>query len=417
MDNEPIMIVGAGLAGLACAGRLQRAGVPYVLLEASDRVGGRVRTETVDGFQLDVGFQVLLNSYPAARQQLDLDALRLGRFQSGALIRRRGRFVHLADPWREPHRFLTAALAPVGSLADKLRLAWLRFDVGRGAADALLERPETTTAEHLRERGFSPRLIDSFFRPFFGGVFLESGLQTSSRKFEYLFRLFASGEATLPAGGMGQIPAQMARELPLERIRLNTAVRTVTARSVHLTSGENLAARQVILACGPWQAQQLLGEPTTIAAHSARVLYFAAPSPPINAPILVLNGDGQGLINSLCVPSQVASGYTPDEQALVSVSIQGAEHLTDDQQRWDQVRQQLTEWFGASVAQWKPLRQFHIPHALPDQSHLDLPLMQPRFTRHPSGVLICGDWQDVASIQGALQSGWEVAQAWVPQSN
>lgn len=417
MDNDPIIIVGAGLAGLACARRLQQAGVPYVLLEASDKVGGRVRTETVDGFQLDVGFQVLLNSYPAARQQLNMDALRLGRFQSGALIRRRGRFVHLADPWREPQHCLTAALAPVGTLVDKLRLAWLRLDVGRGAADALLERPETTTLANLQARGFSPKLIDTFFRPFFGGVFLESGLQTSSRKFEYLFRLFASGEATLPAGGMGQIPAQMARELPPERIRLNTAVRTVSARSVQLSSGESLMARQVILACSPWQAQTLLGDPVSIAARSARVLYFAAPSPPINAPILVLNGDGEGPINSLCVPSQVASGYTPDEQALVSVSIQEDEQLTDDQQRWERVRQQLTQWFGTSVEQWKPLRQFHIPHALPDQSHLDLPLMQPRFTRHPSGVLMCGDWQDVASIQGALQSGWEVAQAWVSPAN
>lgn len=417
MEPAPIIIVGGGLAGLACARRFQGAGVPYLLLEASDRVGGRVRTESVQGFQLDVGFQVLLTSYPAARQQLDMESLRLGRFQSGALIRRNGRFVQLADPWREPRRFLTAALAPVGSLADKLRLAWLRYDVGRGAADALLERPETTTADHLRQRGFSPRLIDSFFRPFFGGVFLESELQTSSRKFEYLFRLFSSGEAALPAGGMGQIPAQMARELPPERIRLNTAVRTVTARTVHLTSGENLVARQVILACGPWQAQQLLGDPTTIAAHAARVLYFAAPSPPINAPILVLNGDGRGLINSLCVPSQVAVSYAPAGQSLVSVSIRGDEHLTEDRQRWDQVRQELTAWFGPQVQAWRELQMYHIPHALPDQSQLELPLLQPRFTQHPSGVLLCGDWQDVASIQGALQSGWEVAQAWVSNSN
>jgi phytoene dehydrogenase-like protein len=417
MEPAPIIIVGGGLAGLACARRLQGAGVPYLLLEASDRVGGRVRTESVQGFQLDVGFQVLLTSYPAARQQLDMEALRLGRFQSGALIRRNGKFVHLADPWREPRRFLTAALAPVGSLADKLRLAWLRYDVGRGAADALLERPETTTADHLRQRGFSPRLIDSFFRPFFGGVFLESELQTSSRKFEYLFRLFSSGEAALPAGGMGQIPAQMASELPPDRIRLQTRVRAVSAHSVQLANGDSLTARQVILACDPWQAQRLLGATDTLAAHAARVLYFAAPSPPINAPILVLNGDGQGLINSLCVPSQVASEYAPAGQSLVSVSIQGDEHLTQDRQRWDQVRQELTAWFGPQVQAWRELQMYHIPHALPDQSRLELPLLQPRFTQHPSGVLLCGDWQDVASIQGALQSGWEVAQAWVSNSN
>jgi len=417
MGPDPIIIVGGGLAGLASARRLEGAGVPYLLLEARDRVGGRVRTETEQGFQLDVGFQVLLTSYPAARQQLDMDALRLGRFQSGALIRRRGRFWHLADPWREPRRFVSAALAPVGSGIDKLRLAWLRYDVGRGTAEALLERPETTTAEHLRQRGFSLRLIDSFFRPFFGGVFLEPELQTSSRKFEYLFRLFASGEAALPAGGMGQIPAQMAAELPPERIRLQTPVRRVSARAVELASGQTLAAEQVILACDPWQSQQLLNEPVSIAAHAARILYFAAPSPPVNAPILVLNGDGHGLINSLCVPSQVASGYAPAGQSLVSVSIQGDAHLTDDQQRWDQVRQQLTEWFGPTVQQWRPLKMYHIPHALPDQSRLELPLRQPRFTRHRSGVLVCGDWQDVASIQGALQSGWEVAQPWVTNSN
>jgi len=176
MPNTEVLIIGAGLAGLCCARRLHEAGVSFQLLEASDDIGGRARTDEVDGFLLDHGFQVLLTAYPEAKQVLDYDALELARFAPGALVRYRGKFRRFSDPWRSPRHLLSTALSPVGSLADKLRVARLRSRVCRGSLEALFERPESTTIESLRSAGFSSQIIEAFFRPFLGGSF--SGSRT-----------------------------------------------------------------------------------------------------------------------------------------------------------------------------------------------------------------------------------------------
>lgn len=410
MEQSPIVIIGAGLAGLSCAVRLQQAGVPFVILEASDRVGGRVRTEELSGFRLDVGFQVLLTSYPEVVTSLDLAALQLGQFQSGALIRYNGKWARFADPWREPRHTLATALSGVGTIADKLRVFGLRRDVGRGELDALLERPETTTRERLVELGFSARIMESFFGPFFGGVFLEDELHTSSRKFDYLFRLFSQGVAALPAGGMSKIPEQLAARLPSQSVRLKSPVRRVDATGVETESGEKISASRVVLACDPWHAARLLGSNKTLRAHGAVTMYFAAPTPPISDPILVLNGEGSGIVRSLCVPSQVSPGYAPDGQALISVSLRDDPRLSQIANLSAQVIEEMRTWFGPVVERWEHLRTFEIPHALPPQDTIDPPSQRTRFATDPTGILICGDSHDVASIQGAMRSGREVAE-------
>jgi phytoene dehydrogenase-like protein len=409
MSDPPIVIVGAGLAGLCCARRLQQAGLDFLILESRDRVGGRVQTEELAGFRLDFGFQVLLSSYPEVANTLDLSRLNLGSFQSGALIRSHGKFVRLVDPWREPRYLLSTALANVGSFADKFRILGLRREVGRGVLDQLLERPETTTKARLVKRGFSARMIDGFFRPFFGGVFLEEELSTSSRKFDYLFRLFSTGVATLPAGGMAQIPRQLAAGLPDSTLKLSTPVKRVSARSVELASGETLAASQVVLACDPWNATRLLGGAAEIRSHQAQTVYFAASEPPIRDPILVLNGEGKGIVRSLCVPSQVSSSYAPAGQSLISVSVRGDGGDQNAGDLSDQVLVEMRGWFGAAVQKWRHLKTITIPQALPAQDSLDLPTHRRRFSLEPNGVLVCGDSHDIASIQGAMRSGREVA--------
>ena len=411
LPNVPNVIVGAGLAGLACAKRLHKAGVPFLLVDASDRVGGRVRTEEVGGFRLDVGFQVLLTSYPEVVATLDLPQLQLGHFRSGALIRCDGKWARIADPWREPQHLWATALSSAANFADKLRVFGLRRDVGRGDLDRLFERPETTTRERLVEWGFSQRIINRFFGPFFGGVFLEDELDTSSRKFDYLFRLFSTGVAALPAGGMSRIPQQLAADLPNHLLRLGTPVRRVTSTSVALESGETIAAKRVVLACDPWNAARLLGSDKTVRAHGAQTMYFAAPRPPIDEPILLLNGEGAGIVRSLCVPSQVSKGYAPDGQALVSVSLRGTASSPLPEDLPSRVRMELGEWFGDAVQQWQHLRTFEIPQALPAQDTIDLKWQQPRFANDPSGVIVCGDSHDVASIQGAMRSGREAAES------
>jgi phytoene dehydrogenase-like protein len=208
MDSRDhrVLVVGAGLAGLCCAERLADHGLAPLVLEAAEDVGGRVRTDEVEGCLLDRGFQVLLTAYPTAREVLDYQALHLQPFEPGALVRCGGRFHRVADPWRRPFAALQGVFGPIGSLSDKLRVAALRRRVLQGAVRDLFERPERTTMAALREAGFSTAMIDRFFRPFLGGVFLDTKLETSSRMFEFVFRMFASGDVAIPARGMQAIP-------------------------------------------------------------------------------------------------------------------------------------------------------------------------------------------------------------------
>ena len=212
-----VIIIGGGLAGLSCARELCARGLSCQLLEASDEIGGRVRTDALDGFLLDRGFQVFLTAYPEAQAVLDYPQLRLRRFAPGALVRYGGRFHRFTDPWRQPQHLLATLFSRVATLTDKLRIARFRRDTTRGELEGIYNRPETTTLELLRVRGFSRVIIERFFRPFLGGVFLDQQLLTSSRMCEFVFRMFATGDAALPENGMGEIPRQLAAPVTAPR--------------------------------------------------------------------------------------------------------------------------------------------------------------------------------------------------------
>lgn len=404
-----MLIVGAGLAGLCCARQLHTAGISCRLLEASDSIGGRARTDEVDGFLLDRGFQVLLTAYPEAQEVLEYQDLQLARFEPGALIRYQGKFHRFVDPWRRPRHVFSTAFSPVGSLGDKLRVARLRRRVCRGSLDDLFQRPETTTIEALHNAGFSEQIIERFFRPFLGGVFLDRELQTSSRMFDFVFRMFASGDAALPAAGMGAMARQIAGQLPSGTVQTGTPVESVSANSIQLANGDQMNAKAVVVACESPSAAKLLGDEPPKSGQGVTCLYFAAEQPPIQEPILVLNGDGQGPINNLCVPSQVTPKYAPANQSLISVTVLG--QSDEGGSKLEQpVRDQLGEWFGAIASQWRHLRTYRIPFSLPNQVPPALsPVEKP--AKRSDGVYTCGDYLDTASIQGAMASGRRAAEA------
>jgi phytoene dehydrogenase-like protein len=408
MMNADVLITGAGLAGLSCAKTLADHGIDFLLLEASEEVGGRIRTDQVDGFLLDRGFQVFSTAYPEAKRMLDYPSLELHHFFPGAVIRCLGKWHRMPDPFRHPLQSIYALFNPIGTLSDKIRMATFRHLARSGNLNDLFQRPETTTFQHLKNFGFSSSKVERFFRPFLGGVFLDPELQTSSRMAEFLFRMFSSGNISLPAKGMGAIPRQLVSRLPAGRIRTQARVTSIQKTSVTLESGEVLSARAIVLATDGPAATRLVPGLQSSPYRRVTCFYYAAHEPPFSGPFLLLNGEGAGPINNLCVLTQIAPTYSTTKSHLISVSV--LNH--DDSSKKDLatgVRQQLREWFGSPVEDWQPIRTYHITAAQPVQ----VPPFPNPFTRQTpvqDGVFVCGYFNATGTIDGALFSGRRAAE-------
>ncbi|TVQ86071.1 MAG: FAD-binding protein [Chromatiaceae bacterium] len=405
MDAD-VIVIGAGLSGLACALELMESGLRPLVLEAAMQPGGRIATDQVDGFRLDRGFQVLQTWYPAARHWLDYDALDLRPFYPGALVRIDGRFHRVSDIWRRPGALAEMLRSPVGTLGDKLRLLRLRRRALAGDLEHLYARRETDAPSLLRGLGFSEQIIERFFRPFFSGVFFEPSLAVSSRAFEFVFRAFALGDTALPAHGMGEIPRQLAARLPPDCIRYGQRCTAIEDQQVILADGGRCSAAAIVIATDGGAAAQLLGRPAP-PTRGTTCFYFAATRAPIDGPYLVLAADGSGPINSLLCPSNLAPAYAPPGQALVTVNCFDSEAAPESLE--PAVRQQLGAWFGAAAADWRLLQVYQLRAALPGQAPPVTALAPVRPVR--PGLWVCGELVAPPSIHWALASGEATAAA------
>lgn len=405
-----VVVVGAGIAGLTCARHLQAAGRDVVVLEADDDVGGRVRTDRHGGFLLDRGFQVLLTGYPAARTQLDLEALQLQAFRPGVVIQLADGPTRLADPLREPASVVGGLTSPALTIADGVRLLALRGSVQLPDGQDVAARPQTTTLARLHDRRFSDTVRKRFFAPFLAGVFFDEGLSTSSRMFELVFRSFFAGDVAVPAAGMGAITQQLAGRLAPDTVRLSTPVQAVAPGRVQVDD-ETIEADHVVVATDGPTAQALLGEDRLDVApgRGTATLWWQAPASPVGAADLVLDGEGRGPVNNLAVMSDVAPTYAPRGAHLVCGSVVGVPD-DDDRTLDTAARRQLRGWYGTQVDAWELLRVDRIPWAQPRQDPSDLPSLA-RSVAVDDGLWVCGDHRDTASIQGALVSGRRTASA------
>lgn len=411
MERAEVIVIGAGLAGLCCARRLAQSGVRVLLLEASDGIGGRVRTDMVDGFRLDRGFQVLLTAYPEARRGLDLEALELKPLYSGALVRVGNAWHRVADPWRDPLTAVRGIGNPVGSVWDKMKAGLLSMRLNAGRESDLLARPpDGLTAEAWLRRGFSPAMLERFFRPFFGGVLLDRKLEASSRWLRWLYRMFGTGPTAVPAAGMGEIPRQIADSLPRGTIRLHNRVDSIQPgrQRLRLGDGQEMEARALVLAVDGLTAEKLIRlEVPPTEFRSVRTWWFSARAPAHPDPILYLNGNGAGPVNHAVWMSNVSREYAPAGHALLSVNtLPGTEGWDDD----GAVRHQLRGWFGPITDDWRLLREDFIRNALPVNASSN-PRFEGRPPRLAHGLFVCGDHHATPSINGAMLSGRRAAEA------
>jgi protoporphyrinogen oxidase len=411
VKRDPVIIVGAGLAGLTCALALEARGLECVILEQSDGVGGRVRTDlSEEGFRLDRGFQVLLPSYSECRRWLDYEALNLKSFHAGALVQRDDGRHTLGDPLKEPAQLLATTVSPVGTLSDKMKALKLRAHVAHRSYEEFLEEEPLTSESYLRSQGFSDGFMEDFWRPFFSGIFLEEKLETHAGFLRYLYQTFASAPVCVPEMGMGEIPKQLAAKLSKTEIRFNHEVESLTASGVTLVNGTTLRAHAVVCAAdGPAASRLMGGAIPAPASLPVTTAYFAAPVSPIDGPWLLLNSYRRTpprLVNHVAVMSEASASYSPDGRALVSCNVLGihagleSETITED----------LVRIFGPEAREWRHLRTYRIAHALPafrQKSPVAHPL-------HGSGIYICGDHVETPSIQGAMLSGRLTAEAIAP---
>jgi phytoene dehydrogenase-like protein len=415
-----IIIVGAGLAGLTCARLLLQKGHELTLYEASDGVGGRVRSDYADGCTFDRGFQVLFDSYPAARQLLDLAALDLRAFEPGAIICRNGQFSLLTDPLRDPEHALPAALNPIITPLDKLRTLRLALEARFRPMLTLPDGVDATTLAYLQHCGFSQQAIDVFFRPFFGGIFLDRELVTSSHNFRFYFAMLSVGSACVPARGMQAISDQLAA--PLQAAGVIHTQRAVAALlyegervvGVRLADGCEQRADAVVVATHAPEAARLSGEAMPTGALQTVNLYFVGRERLYPQRKILLNAAPDAFVNNAQLLTNVAPTYAPDGQHLLSVTVLGNPQHLDDEELFLRAMADLRVMLAGNrkvlqaLAGYEPLRLYRIPFAQfaqPPGRFAHLPSNRSR----QAGLYFAGEFTEASSINAALNSGMACA--------
>lgn len=405
MHNQTtdVVIIGAGISGLSCARHLLNTGVRFLILEAGTSIGGRIKTDRINGFNLDHGFQVLQTAYPEARRQLNFDKLELKAFAPGVAVHVNGKLHYISDPIRRPNDLWSTLTSPIGIMADRFRLLRLFADNRMKGAGRIFELQDSQTTDFLHSWHFSDQMIQRFFKPFFGGISLDPDINTSSRVFRYLFDIFASGDVALPARGMGAVPEQLAEGLPEDRIFLGSKVNSIDGQTVTLKNESTITGKAIVIATQGPEAGRLSGQKSHSDSRPERCLYFTADKPPISKPFLILNGQGKGLINNIVIPTLNAPSYSSSGKHLITVVVLNNMSL-DPSCLKDKVHRELADWFGETVNTWQHLKTYHIEHALSDQSP---PVANPfsGFTKIRDGLFTCGEYQSVPGIQWALLSG------------
>lgn len=398
-----MIIVGAGVAGLIAARHLEEAGMTPLIIEADDRVGGRLKTDVVDGFLIDRGFQVLLTEYDEVKRYLDIPNLGLGTFRPGAHVHTRTQHFRFVDPLREPAQLIRSTLSPLGVLQDKVIMGRLGLKLRRKSPEECFKGyEEIPTIDYLRQLGFTEQIIERFFRPFFGGIFLEQELTTPAGMFRFVFKMFGSGSAAIPRGGIEVIPKQLAEGLDKTEFRFNTRVANVTENRVTLEDGSTLEADAIILACPPESMVPGLSGQADSWKATTNLYYYSSRRLRENR-LINLVFDPTSTINTFCVLDEVAPSYMGDKNGGSLISITLKKPLGQDEDI-AQIEQDLLRHSKLPSDALTFLHRYDIKRALPRLPRLAY-TYDPSHSRLTDHVFLAGDQQLNGSLDAAMRSG------------
>jgi len=398
-----IHIIGAGVSGLIAARVLENHGYHPVVIEASDRVGGRVKTDRIDGYQLDHGFQVLLTAYPAVQKYLDYDALELQKILPGASIFKGGHQKIIGDPLRGISLLFPTLLSGIGNLSDKVKILKLNQKLKNKSMSAIFSETEQSTLAYLTDFGFSKEIITDFFKPFFSGIFLETQLETSSRMFEFVYKMFGEGHATIPKAGMEAIPKQLLNTLKATTFKFHTKVTALKDGSITLDDDTQLESHYTIVAT---EASGLISNLKNQSTEwkSCTTIYFETETRAIDKKLIGLIPKSRTFINNIFYNSSLISATKPKKE-LLSVTVIEDQGLSETE-LIEAVKKELKTFCGISTTRF--IKLYNIPRALPKLSDLKYEIL-PSETRLTNGIFLAGDTLLNASLNAAFISGERAA--------
>lgn len=401
MQDQKIAIVGAGLSGLVCAINLEQAGFRPQLFEATDRVGGRVKSDYRDGYTFDHGFQVLLTQYPAAQKYLNFDLLELEHFYSGAVIYNKGKLDKIGDPLRQFSLLLPTLTSKIGNVADKLKVLKLNTELKNKSFDDIFLAEEKTTLQYLKNYGFSEDIIYNFFKPFFTGIFLEHELKTSSRKFEFVYKMFGKGSAAIPKKGIQAIPNQLMAQLKQTKIHFNTPVKSIEDQEIIFENGSSKSFDYVIIAT---DASHLIPnlKKQDILWKSVYNYYVSVKQRAFKEPMIALIADDEALVNNIYYVSNPNA-----EEHLLSVSIVKPHNLSKEELK-EKITEDLRSFAGIDTVEFKQC--YHIEKALPVMQTVSYMLPKSE-TQLKDQIFLAGDHLANGSLNAAMLNGESAAQA------
>ena len=398
-----IHIIGAGISGLIAAQILENHGYHPTIIEASSTVGGRVKSDIVNGYTLDHGFQVLLTSYPAAKKYLNYEALDLQKLLPGATLFKNGKAQTIGDPLRSLSLLFPTLLSTVGTLADKIKILKLNALLKKKKNTLIFQTEEKTTLQYLKDFGFSDEIITDFFKPFFSGIFLETELETSSRMFEFVYKMFGNGLAVIPKKGMQAIPNQLKSNLINTHFKFNSPVKEVKDRRIILEDESILESNITIIAT---DASALISNLKNQGTDwkSCDTLYFETKKSVINKPLIGLISDENMLVNNIFYHTSVAT-LNKTKKELLSVTVV-KRHQLNEKDLIDKVVEELHSKCGISDISF--LKRYQIKKALPKLTNLQYEISSTE-TKLKSSIFLAGDQLLNASLNAAMIAGERAA--------
>lgn len=402
-----VAIIGAGLSGLSAAYHLQSMGYQVVVLEATGKVGGRCKSDYLDGFILDRGLHFFQKDLVELKSLLDYNSLRMEAVYPGAMLYFNSNFYLVSNLVQKFKDSLSFAISPFMTFKDKFNMAKFLGYLMSSSEESFQKLKDVTTLEFLKSRGFSDMFVQSFFKPLNKAIYADDSLKTPACVFASTMKYSTFGGNMLPAYGIGSVAVQLAEKLEEGTVRLLSRVTDIQANRVELATGEVIQAKNVIVSTPPHEIEKMMSDyQSDVKFNTVACMYFATTNPPVNQPILLLNGEGKGLVNNIFVPSNIQRSYAPPGSHLVSVTLKDFEGK-DEGELIDDVLRELIGWFGIKVNDWTHLKTYHIKNALP---RLEVGDEHVHYQKN-NGVYFCGDYLSYASVGNAIMSGKNVAEA------